>query len=290
MGLQPPKTMKIPRGSGAQASGTPAAGLLELLRPNLNFMNLHARSVRNLWSNVRASGVQRVLGRFFRAAAVIIKFSYMNDLRKRGLLAVPGISVCLLPKLACPACWPAYAGLLSSLGLGFLISTAYLLPLTAGFLVVALGTIALRARNRRGYGPFLIGLAAAGAILLAKFAWQSNPVMYSALGVLVMSSAWDAWTPKNANGEITHEKKTGKTKVEIFIAGCPLCERTIQLVMGLVGSSHQVVISDMRRPEVASRAEQYGIRTVPAVVIDGELTKCCKGRGCDEQVLRSALR
>jgi len=216
----------------------------------------------------------------------------MNDLRKRGLLAVPGISVCLLPKLACPACWPGYAGLLSSLGLGFLLSTAYMLPLTAAFLVVALGTIALQAKNRRVYGPFLIGLVAAGAILLAKFAWESNPVMYSALGVLIMSSGWDAWPPTTANVEITQEKKTTRTKkkVEIFIAGCPLCERTIQLVMGHVDSSHQVVISDMRRPEVASRAEQYGIRTVPAVVIDGELTACCKGRGCDEQVLRSALQ
>jgi hypothetical protein len=39
---------------------------------------------------------------------------------KQNLLAVPGIGLSLLPKIACPACWPAYAGLLSSLGLGFL--------------------------------------------------------------------------------------------------------------------------------------------------------------------------
>jgi hypothetical protein len=53
---------------------------------------------------------------------------------KQNLLAVPGIGLSLLPKVACPACWPAYAGLLSSLGLGFLVSTAYLLPMTAAFL------------------------------------------------------------------------------------------------------------------------------------------------------------
>jgi len=51
----------------------------------------------------------------------------------------PGIGVSLLPTLACPLCWPAYAGLLSSLGLGFLISTKYLFPLTVVFLAVALG-------------------------------------------------------------------------------------------------------------------------------------------------------
>ena len=33
--------------------------------------------------------------------------------------ATPAIASALLPKLTCPACWPAYAGLLSTLGLGF---------------------------------------------------------------------------------------------------------------------------------------------------------------------------
>jgi len=53
---------------------------------------------------------------------------------KQGMLALPSIGVSILPKLACPACWPAYAGLLTSIGLGFLISVVYLLPLTAAFL------------------------------------------------------------------------------------------------------------------------------------------------------------
>jgi predicted DsbA family dithiol-disulfide isomerase len=59
--------------------------------------------------------------------------------------------------------------------------------------------------------------------------------------------------------------------------------------MRIVDSSHDVVIVDTHRPDVASRAEKYGIRTVPAVVIDGKLAQCCAGRGCDEQVLRAAL-
>jgi hypothetical protein len=87
---------------------------------------------------------------------------------KQGLLALPGVGVSLLPKLACPLCWPAYAGLLSSVGLGFLISAAYLLPLTAGFLVVALGAMAFKAKSRHGYGPFLLGLLAAAAVLFGE--------------------------------------------------------------------------------------------------------------------------
>jgi len=80
-----------------------------------------------------------------------------------------------------------------------------------------------------------------------------------------------------------------KKIVEIFTAGCPVCERTIDLVMRIVDSAHVVVILDTNRLDVARRAVQYDIRTVPAVVIDGKLAACCAGRGCDEQVLREAL-
>ena len=76
----------------------------------------------------------------------------MNRTWKQGLLALPSVGVSILPKLACQACWPAYAGLLSSVGLGFLISTVYLLPLTAAFLLLAVAALAFRANKRRGYG------------------------------------------------------------------------------------------------------------------------------------------
>ena len=121
----------------------------------------------------------------------------MNRTWKQGLLALPGVGVSMLPKLACPACWPAYAGLLSSIGLGFLISTTYLLPMTAVSLALAAGTMAYGAKKRRGYGPLLLGLIAGSAILLGKFAWEHKPTMYSAFGLLVIASLWNAW-PRRA--------------------------------------------------------------------------------------------
>jgi len=39
---------------------------------------------------------------------------------------------------------------------------------------------------------------------------------------------------------------------------------------------------------VASRAKSLGIRSVPAVVIDGKLAGCCAGRGPDEATLKAA--
>jgi hypothetical protein len=117
----------------------------------------------------------------------------MNKTLKQSLMTMPGVGVSLLPKLACPLCWPAYAGLLSSLGLGFLISAKYLLPITAAFLVLALGALAFRARRRHGYGPFTLGLIAAAGVLVGKFWWESNPAMYAAVGLLAIASAWNIW-------------------------------------------------------------------------------------------------
>jgi hypothetical protein len=116
-----------------------------------------------------------------------------RSLTRQTLLAAPGVGFSLLPKLACPACWPVYAGLLSSLGLGFLVSTAYLLPLTALFLLVAVGTLAFRARSRRGFGPFAAGSMAACLIMIGKFSLSSSPMFYSGLALLILASVWNSW-------------------------------------------------------------------------------------------------
>ena len=110
------------------------------------------------------------------------------------LLTIPGIGLSLLPKLACPLCWPAYAGLLSSLGLGFLVSDKYLLPVTSVFLVIAVGALAFGAKHWHGYGPLGLGVVSSGGVLLGKFVWESKPTIYAAVGLLVIASVWSAWT------------------------------------------------------------------------------------------------
>ena len=113
---------------------------------------------------------------------------------------VPAIGLSLLPKVACPACWPAYAGFLSSVGLGFLIDTSYLLPLTTVFLAIAVGALAFRAKRRRGYRPFVIGLVASAVVLIGKFNFESDAAMYVGLAVLVAASLWNSW-PKRAGAD-----------------------------------------------------------------------------------------
>ena len=78
-------------------------------------------------------------------------------------------------------------------------------------------------------------------------------------------------------------------RIEIFSAGCSTCKETVELVKRIAGSSHEVIVHDMHKADVASKAKQHGVRSLPAVVVDGKLAGCCAGRGPDEQVLRSAL-
>jgi len=112
---------------------------------------------------------------------------------KLNLAMLPGIGAAFLPKVACPACWPAYAGFLSSVGLGFLLDTTYLLPLTTVFLAIAVGALAYRARRRRGYRPFALGLVAAAVVLIGKFTFESDLAMYAGLAILIGGSLWNTW-------------------------------------------------------------------------------------------------
>jgi len=79
-----------------------------------------------------------------------------------------------------------------------------------------------------------------------------------------------------------------KRQIEVFSAGCPACEETIKLVKSIACPSCEVTILDMNDPNVASRAKSLSIRSVPSVLIDGQLADCCAGRGPDETTLRSA--
>lgn len=81
---------------------------------------------------------------------------------------------------------------------------------------------------------------------------------------------------------------TTKRKVDVFSAGCPACEETIQMINRVACPSCEVSVLDMHDPTVAKRAKDLGIRSVPTVVIDGKPADCCSGRGPGEATLRAA--
>ncbi len=77
-------------------------------------------------------------------------------------------------------------------------------------------------------------------------------------------------------------------KVEIFSAGCSVCNETVELVKRISCPSCEVVVLSMNDQKAAQRAKSLGIKSVPAVVVDGKLASCCAGRGPNESELRAA--
>ncbi len=81
---------------------------------------------------------------------------------------------------------------------------------------------------------------------------------------------------------------TARRKIEVFSAGCPVCRETVEMVKRNACPSCEVSVHDMRDSKVADRARRLGIRSVPAVVIDGRLAGCCTAGGVDEATLKAA--
>ena len=79
-----------------------------------------------------------------------------------------------------------------------------------------------------------------------------------------------------------------KRKIEIFSAGCPTCKESIQQIQAAACPSCEIEVLDMRERAIASRAQQLGIRSLPAVVIDGTLADCCSTHGPDIATLQAA--
>ena len=108
--------------------------------------------------------------------------------------AAPGALAALLP--TCPFCWPLYAGTLSAVGLGFLLDQQHMLPLAGILLLLTLAPLGYKARARRGYGPLLAGIFGAGTILLGKFVWVFDVLLYAGLAALLGATVWNIWPQK----------------------------------------------------------------------------------------------
>ncbi len=70
-------------------------------------------------------------------------------------------------------------------------------------------------------------------------------------------------------------------KIEVFSAGCPLCEETMKTVRDLPSESCEVTVHDMNEPGSAQRAGELGVSRVPAIAVDGKLLSCCESEAPD---------
>jgi glutaredoxin 3 len=81
-----------------------------------------------------------------------------------------------------------------------------------------------------------------------------------------------------------------KRQIEVFTAGCGVCEEAVQLVRKIACSSCEVTVHNVTHAHdkaVQEKVKKYGIKRLPSVVVDGKLASCCTSDGVDEQALRA---
>lgn len=80
-----------------------------------------------------------------------------------------------------------------------------------------------------------------------------------------------------------------KRLVEVFTAGCSVCEGAVEQVKDLACDNCEVVVYDLNKKcetlECETKAKEYGVKSVPAVAINGKLVTT---NGIDVDALKAA--
>ncbi len=111
----------------------------------------------------------------------------------RALANLPGALLPLAPSFSCPACVAAYAGVLSALGLGYLLTERVLLPLIVLSLFLGVASIAWTIRAHGRKAPVVLAAVAALLIASGRLVWSLPLVVYIGAAAFLAAAGWNLW-------------------------------------------------------------------------------------------------
>ena len=84
-----------------------------------------------------------------------------------------------------------------------------------------------------------------------------------------------------------------KRKIEVFTAGCQVCNPVVELVKLMANEEYnEVIVYDLVKQfgnkECVTKVEEYGIKRLPAIAIEGKLMECCKSNAITKEDLINA--
>ena len=84
-----------------------------------------------------------------------------------------------------------------------------------------------------------------------------------------------------------------KRRIEVFTAGCPVCNPVVDLVKSFADEEYnEITIYDLVKQceikECVSKVEEYGIKRLPAIAVNGQLLSCCNNNGITKEDLLNA--
>lgn len=114
-------------------------------------------------------------------------------------IVISSVALALAPK--CPFCLLALFGAFGSAAALAPFYESWLLPLTAIWLILTVGVLAVPRNGQRRYGPVLLGLGASLAVFSGKFIWDDPRMVYVGIAALLGAALWRAWSRQSAPNE-----------------------------------------------------------------------------------------
>lgn len=66
-----------------------------------------------------------------------------------------------------------------------------------------------------------------------------------------------------------------KRQIEIFKAGCPVCEPIVQIVKDTAGITYDITFHNLSESCDGDICKKYNVKRIPAVALDGKLLDRC---------------
>jgi len=83
-----------------------------------------------------------------------------------------------------------------------------------------------------------------------------------------------------------------KRQIEVFTAGCPVCEPVVKTVKEMACDSCEVTVYNLveqcNEKVCVDKMKAYNITSLPAVAVNGKLLSCCQNRGVSKEELAAA--
>lgn len=83
-----------------------------------------------------------------------------------------------------------------------------------------------------------------------------------------------------------------KRQIEIFIAGCPVCDPVVKMIRELACENCEITIYDLVKQcedkACLVKIKEYDIQRLPAIAVNGKLLSCCRNNAISKEDLAAA--
>lgn len=84
-----------------------------------------------------------------------------------------------------------------------------------------------------------------------------------------------------------------KSIIEIFTAGCPVCDPVVRLVKEAATKNYDLIVYDLvkqgNEKSCTDKIRQYRINRIPSIVVNGKLLACCNNKITRQDLINEGI-